>query len=217
MARVLRSWLLGFGLFLSLGLSGTAHAYILTGELVRISPSPFILTEGVDFVTFNHASGRDNAGLGNVTATVVPVDFVSSTSGCEAADFAGFPAGSIAAMLRGTCAFSQKVLNATAAGALGALIVNTLDDLGTGLGISLLDLTTIPALFVDDDSWSTYFGQVNPNPRVRMAVSRIEEVPAAVPEPGSLALLAIGLVAISFAASQRRSSRRLTQRSHVRG
>ena len=41
----------------------------------------------------------------------------SSTSGCEAADFAGFPAGSVALVQRGTCGFNVKVLNAQAAGA----------------------------------------------------------------------------------------------------
>ena len=43
---------------------------------------------------------------------------------CEAADFAGFPAGSIALMQRGTCTFAHKVANAQAAGAAGVLIFN---------------------------------------------------------------------------------------------
>ena len=38
-------------------------------------------------------------------------------SGCEAADFAGFPAGNIALMQRGTCDFAVKVVNAQTAGA----------------------------------------------------------------------------------------------------
>ena len=41
----------------------------------------------------------------------------SNTSGCEASDFAGMPAGSVALVQRGTCGFNVKVLNAQAAGA----------------------------------------------------------------------------------------------------
>ena len=48
----------------------------------------------------------------------------ASTSGCEAADFAGFPAGAIALMQRGTCTFAAKANNAEAAGATGAIVFN---------------------------------------------------------------------------------------------
>jgi Zn-dependent M28 family amino/carboxypeptidase len=74
----------------------------------------------------------DYLGSGDVTAKVVPTQDVqippsptpSSTSGCEATDFAGFPAGSVALIQRGTCTFGQKVQNAEAAGAIGAIIFN---------------------------------------------------------------------------------------------
>ncbi len=48
----------------------------------------------------------------------------TSTSGCEAADFAGFPAGSIAIIQRGTCTFAVKAANAQAAGAVAVVIFN---------------------------------------------------------------------------------------------
>ena len=69
------------------------------------------------------------SGYGNVTASVTAVDINlvpprASTSGCEAADFAGFPAGNIALVQRGTCAFAIKALNAEAAGALAVIIFN---------------------------------------------------------------------------------------------
>jgi aminopeptidase Y len=68
-------------------------------------------------------------GFGDVTARVTAVDINlapprSSTSGCEAADFAGFPAGDIALVQRGTCTFAQKALNAQAAGASAVIIFN---------------------------------------------------------------------------------------------
>jgi Zn-dependent M28 family amino/carboxypeptidase len=64
-----------------------------------------------------------------VTRNVQPVDTTAtanpaSTSGCEASDFAGFVAGRIALMQRGTCTFRVKALNAQAAGASAAVIFN---------------------------------------------------------------------------------------------
>ena len=49
----------------------------------------------------------------------------TSTSGCEAADFAGFPAGNIALIQRGTtCTFAQKGNNADAADASAIIFFN---------------------------------------------------------------------------------------------
>ncbi|WP_167043471.1 M28 family metallopeptidase [Salinibacterium sp. ZJ454] len=69
------------------------------------------------------------SGPGDVTAAVTAVDIQlglgnTSNSGCEAADFAGFLAGSIALIQRGTCTFDVKALNAEAAGAAGVIIFN---------------------------------------------------------------------------------------------
>jgi Zn-dependent M28 family amino/carboxypeptidase len=69
------------------------------------------------------------SGYGDVTSSVTAVDINlvpprASTSGCEAADFAGFPAGHIALIQRGTCAFAVKALNAQAAGASAVIIFN---------------------------------------------------------------------------------------------
>src|SRR3954452_25133190 len=47
-----------------------------------------------------------------------------NTSGCEAADVAGFPAGAIALMQRGTCTFQVKLNNAAAAGAVAGVVSN---------------------------------------------------------------------------------------------
>jgi Zn-dependent M28 family amino/carboxypeptidase len=71
------------------------------------------------------------SGSGDVTATVQAVDVTlpppaesGSTSGCEAADFAGFTPGNVALIQRGTCTFSDKVDNAVAAGASAVVIFN---------------------------------------------------------------------------------------------
>jgi Zn-dependent M28 family amino/carboxypeptidase len=95
----------------------------------RISPNP------VTYPRYDGQSGvwytADFSGDGDRTARVTVVDFVeptetasTSTSGCEAADFNGFPAGNIALVQRGTCDFGVKVENAKAALAGGVVIMN---------------------------------------------------------------------------------------------
>jgi Zn-dependent M28 family amino/carboxypeptidase len=93
----------------------------------QTAPTARTFTPEEEFATF------DFSGSGDVTGPLVPVDVVvpignnppsTSTSGCEAEDFAGFPAGAVALMQRGTCTFEIKAANATAAGAVGAVIFN---------------------------------------------------------------------------------------------
>jgi aminopeptidase Y len=61
------------------------------------------------------------SGSGDVTASVARP---AGALGCTAADWAGFPAGSIALVSRGTCTFAIKATNAQAAGAVGVIIYN---------------------------------------------------------------------------------------------
>lgn len=95
----------------------------LTGEAFeRLTPTPRTYTED-DFAAMSYS------GFGSVTGTVTPVDINltgdrASTSGCEATDFTGFVAGSIALIQRGTCPFNTKAVNAQAAGAAGVIIFN---------------------------------------------------------------------------------------------
>ncbi len=73
---------------------------------------------------------------GDVTGNVVPVDINltgdrASTSGCEAADFAGLNFSGdndIALIQRGTCTFAEKAVNAEAAGAEAVIIFNQGND-----------------------------------------------------------------------------------------
>jgi Zn-dependent M28 family amino/carboxypeptidase len=66
------------------------------------------------------------SGSGDVTAavTALPGPAVDPTPGCEAADFAGFAAGTIALISRGSCTFGIKATNAFNAGAAGVIIYN---------------------------------------------------------------------------------------------
>lgn len=61
------------------------------------------------------------SGSGDVTA---PVSTLAVITGCNASDFAGFPAGNIALISRGACTFALKATNAYNAGASGVVIYN---------------------------------------------------------------------------------------------
>ncbi|HEU4910417.1 MAG TPA: PA domain-containing protein, partial [Actinomycetes bacterium] len=66
------------------------------------------------------------SGSGDVAApvTALPAPPGDTTPGCEASDFAGFPAGTIALVSRGACTFAIKATNAFNAGAAGVVIYN---------------------------------------------------------------------------------------------
>ncbi len=100
-------------------------AFIILGPstLEQVAPVPTVYAEGPDYELMSQTDP------GDVTAPVTAVDLElglgnASTSGCEAADFAGFPAGHIALIQRGACTFQLKAENAAAAGAVGAIIFN---------------------------------------------------------------------------------------------
>jgi Zn-dependent M28 family amino/carboxypeptidase len=130
-------------------------------ELIRVSPNARTFVNGVDFLRNQFDSGTPE---GTATGRLVPVDLVlppgpapnSNTSGCEAADFAGFPAGGIALMQRGSCGFAVKALNAQAAGASGVIIMNEGQPGRTDLLNMIGDATglTIPAVFTTFEAGS---------------------------------------------------------------
>jgi Zn-dependent M28 family amino/carboxypeptidase len=93
------------------------------------------------------------SGNGDVTGSVVPVDLAlvpprDSTSGCEAADFAGLDLSGpsdIALVQRGTCAFAIKAVNAQAAGAEAVVIFNQGNDpTREGLIVGTLNPSSVP-------------------------------------------------------------------------
>lgn len=93
------------------------------GVLESLAPTPKMYEWEVDFTYLSQTDA------GNVSAPLAPVDIAlgagnTSSSGCEAEDFAGFPAGSIALVQRGACNFQIKAENAAAAGAAGVIIFN---------------------------------------------------------------------------------------------
>src|SRR5262245_16487155 len=89
----------------------------------QTAPDATTYVEDTDFATMTFS------GSGDVTAPITSVDLAlapprDSTSGCEARDFAGFAAGDVALIQRGTCTFFDKASNAQAAGASAVVIFN---------------------------------------------------------------------------------------------
>ena len=80
--------------------------------LAQVTPVATEYTLGSDFLSMEYSGSAP----GGVTGPLVEVDLAlppvgpdnTSTSGCDTADFAGFPAGGIALVQRGTCSFGVK-------------------------------------------------------------------------------------------------------------
>ncbi len=137
------------------------------GWSVSIHEFPFMFTPPPVLEQLTPTAGTyetgafTGTGFGEVTGAVVGVDLSlapprASTSGCEAADFAGFPAGSIALVQRGTCTFAAKARNAEAAGASAVIIFNQGNDptregliVGTLGGEGIVDIPVVGASFAD--------------------------------------------------------------------
>jgi Zn-dependent M28 family amino/carboxypeptidase len=108
----------------------TAAGYNVTLNAFPFTYVALPLLQQTALNTATYESGTfTGSAFGDVTAAVSAVDINlvpprGNTSGCEAADFAGFPAGNIALLQRGTCTFAVKAVNAQAAGASAVIIFN---------------------------------------------------------------------------------------------
>jgi len=139
----------GDGIRLGAPITGNEFTDIGPTVLDLITPDQPTFTAGTDFAAL------EGSGSGNVTAPLVPVGtidatppiaFDSSTSGCTAADFAGFPVGAVALIQRGFCDRTQKIENAVAAGASAVVFFNEGSTGREGLIVSGVNPTTIPVV-----------------------------------------------------------------------
>lgn len=71
--------------------------------------------------------------------------------GCEAADYAGAAAGSVALVRRGTCPFAQKSTTAAAAGLAAVIVVNNTDGPLAGATLGSESTGTLPTVGVTRD------------------------------------------------------------------
>jgi Zn-dependent M28 family amino/carboxypeptidase len=94
------------------------------GTLEQVTPTPEAYPAAEVFTGTYSGSGDVTAAVQAVDVVLPPTPEPSSTSGCEAADFAGFTAGNIALVQRGTCDFAVKAANAQTAGASAVIVFN---------------------------------------------------------------------------------------------
>jgi Zn-dependent M28 family amino/carboxypeptidase len=145
-------------------------------ELERISPSPTTYVEGTDFLRNRFDSGVPE---GEATGSLFPADLRldaptlpanTSNSGCEASDFDGMVANSVALVQRGTCGFAVKVLNAQAEGAAAVIVMNEGQPGRTGLVGMIGDATglSIPAVFVTFAAGADLAGTPGASVRVKV-------------------------------------------------
>ncbi|MEO8687720.1 MAG: hypothetical protein ABI611_05825 [Solirubrobacteraceae bacterium] len=87
--------------------------------MARTSPDPATFTPAPASADWGDFATMTSSGSGDVTAPVTPVGPLNvpigstpagtTASGCAASDFAGFPAGDIVLVPRGTFTFGEKV------------------------------------------------------------------------------------------------------------
>jgi subtilisin family serine protease len=114
--------------------NGHSQPWVMTVAAAQSGRSGYEFTLNVSGAPANLASILLNAGTGGVELTgAIPSSalragpgFTGAADGCTASGgfAAGFFSNRIALVRRGTCAFSEKVANATAAGARAVIIVN---------------------------------------------------------------------------------------------
>jgi len=99
-----------------------------------------------DFFAVKSAFGPD---FNDVTGTLILVDDGSSdpTLGCGGLTNAASINGNIAVIERGTCYFTEKVINAQNAGAIGVLMINNVDGYPIIMGGTDTSITT-PAIMI---------------------------------------------------------------------
>lgn len=173
-------------------LGAAAAGSALAAALEQVAPLPATYAVEVDFRVMRYS------GTGDVTAPVQAVDVflglgpTNSTSGCDAADFVGFAAGSIALMRRGVCTFDLKASNAEAAGAVGVLIFNY--DAGVIFGTLDTNTTvTLPVFGLTYALGELFATTAGLTARMQVTPQDVVEVPA----PGSLALAGVGLLLLA--------------------
>ena len=108
------------------------------------------------------SQGTATADVQPAGGTVIPSPG-GSASGCADSDYAGFVAGRIALVQRGTCTFDQKVATAQAHGASGVIIFNEGND-PTRTGVfngSLSSVPSIPVAFTSTAIGTDLYNQYN--------------------------------------------------------
>ncbi|WP_222435335.1 M28 family peptidase [Puniceibacterium confluentis] len=152
-------------------------------EQIAPTPTAYAYFGEPGFATMSYSGSGDVTGVAQGVDLILPPDPVAntSTSGCEASDFAVFIPGNIAIIQRGSCSFAQKAANAKAAGAVGVVIFNEgqpgrdVNFLGT-LGGPDFDIPIVGASFaVGVELAAAYEDEEADDVTVRLAVDATSE------------------------------------------
>lgn len=175
-----------------------------TPQFQQISPHPttYIFAVGGDYTQYFGSIADITAPLQAVALTLPPTPAPSSTSGCNAADFFGFTAGSVALLQRGGCNAAIKATNAFNAGAVGALVFNEGQPGRTdAVEFSYAGLVApIPTFNLSYDLGSAFAAALAEGPViVRLRTEEVflnAPVFGAVPEPSTWAMMISGLILV---------------------
>lgn len=166
------------GLLLALAAPSLAETSVRLGlplRLQQLAPATASYQDGTDFTLVSSSEpGTAEAPLTAVDLALGPGN--SSSSGCEAADFTGFPVGNVALIQRGSCTFAIKANNAAAAGASAVLIFNQ-GNTAENSGLGSFALTTaytggVPVFFLTYALGETLANAASPVLRVEAPVFR---------------------------------------------
>jgi Zn-dependent M28 family amino/carboxypeptidase len=140
----------------------------------QTAPTPTVYAENTDFATMSYSGSGDVTAAEAEGVDLALGDPASSTSGCEASDFAGFTAGNVALMQRGACSFAQKAVNAEAAGAVAVIVFNQ----GNTLDREVLFFGTLggPGVTIPTISASYTIGSTLDGAEVHIDVDAVSEI-----------------------------------------
>jgi len=164
---------------------------VLSNEFTDIGPTvlDLITPDQPNFVGGADFQALEGSGSGDVTAQLVPVGaiaipppggFDTSTSGCDPADFTGFPVGAVALIQRGFCARTTKIQNAVAAGASAVVFFNEGSPGRTGLIIAGVAPVNIPVVDATSATGQTLFNLTQSGPVTIHVATNTTNVPTQV-------------------------------------
>jgi minor extracellular serine protease Vpr len=110
----------------------------------------FRVSPGNQLMGFNPAAAAPAAPTSGTYALSSTGTPASLADGCAAADFAGFPAGNVALIRRGTCSFNIKSVNAQGAGAAAVIIYNNVAGAAQSITVAGPPDVTIPVVSITD-------------------------------------------------------------------
>lgn len=120
--------------------------------------------------SFHAALGDGPAPSPSLTAPLADIASVGDPQGCTAPP-AGSLSGVIALVARGTCTFVVKVQSAQAAGAVGVIFTDNVQNEGLVAPGGLAGVTTIASTFIDYDDGQSIRGYLATNPQASATIT----------------------------------------------